>query len=112
MRANLNKFRLPSYLSAVFSTANKGIQALENAIGAKTMDTLTKGFKSGKGTEELLATLPAEERANVIKFFNRQLTLPTINEMAKVTAKGVPIEMNQNRLTPPEYQQNQNALAR
>jgi hypothetical protein len=50
MMSHLNKFRLPSYLSAVFSTANKGIQVLENAIGKKTMNTLTKGFQSGKST--------------------------------------------------------------
>lgn len=101
MLSHLNKFRLPSYLSAVFSTANKGIQILESAIGQKTMKTLTEGFKSGKGTEELLSTLPAEERNKVIQW------------MSQATAKGVPIYMNQNRLTPPEYQeQPQNALAR
>lgn len=100
LRANLNKFRLPSYLSAVFSTANKGIQVLEDAVGKKTMDMITKGFQSGKSTEELLSTLPAEQRYKII------------DALSKVTAKGVPVEMNQNRLTPPEYQPNQNALAK
>jgi hypothetical protein len=100
MMSHLNKFRLPSYLSATFSTANKGIQVLESALGQKTMKTLTEGFKSGKNTEELLSTLPAEQRYKII------------DALSKITAKGVPIEMNQNRLTPPEYQQNQNALAR
>ncbi len=98
--SHLNKFRLPSYLSATFSTANKGIQILESALGQKTMKTLTDGFKSGKGTEELLSTLPAEKRMKVIEL------------MSQATAKGVPIYMNQNRLTPPEYQQNENALVR
>ena len=100
--SHLNKFRLPSYLSATFSTANKGIQILESALGQKTMKTLTDGFKSGKGTEELLSTLPAEKRMKVIEL------------MSQATAKGVPIYMNQNRLTPPEYpqEQNVNALAR
>jgi hypothetical protein len=102
MLSHLNKFRLPSYLSATFSTANKGIQILESALGTKTMKTLTESFKSGKGTEELLATLPAEQRNKIIEL------------MSQATAKGVPIYMNQNRLTPPEYPQqpNQNALAR
>jgi hypothetical protein len=101
MLSHLNKFRLPSYLSAVFSTANKGIQVLESALGAKTMKTLTEGFKSGKGTEELLSTLPAEQRYKII------------DALSKVTTKGALVEMNQNRLTPPEYpQENQNALAR
>jgi hypothetical protein len=112
MMSHLNKFRLPSYLSATFSTANKGIQILESALGQKTMKTLTEGFKSGKNTEELLATLPAEERTQVVKFFKRTFTLPDIKASSAAVAKGVPIEMNQNRLTPPEYQQNQNALAR
>jgi hypothetical protein len=98
--SHLNKFRLPSYLSATFSTANKGIQILESALGQKTMKTLTEGFKSGKGTEELLSTLPAEQRYKVIEL------------LSQTAAKGVPIYMNQNRLTPPEYQQNVNALAR
>lgn len=100
--SHLNKFRLPSYLSATFSTANKGIQILESALGQKTMKTLTDGFKSGKGTEELLSTLPAEQRIKIIEL------------MSQATAKGVPIYMNQNRLTPPEYsqEQNVNALAR
>lgn len=102
MMSHLNKFRLPSYLSATFSTANKGIQILESALGAKTMKTLTESFKSGKSTEELLATLPAEQRNKIIQL------------MSQATAKGVPIYMKQNRLTPPEYPQqfNQNALAR
>jgi hypothetical protein len=112
LMSHLNKFRLPSYLSAVFSTANKGIQILENAIGQKTMKTLTEGFKSGKGTEELLSTLPAEERTHVIKFLKREFTMPDIKASSAAVAKGVPINMNQNRLTPPEYEQNQNALAR
>jgi hypothetical protein len=47
-----------------------------------------------------LSTLPAEQRYKII------------DALSKVTAKGVPIQMNQNRLTPPEYEQNQNALAR
>jgi hypothetical protein len=111
--ANLNKFRLPSYLSATFSTTNKALQILEDALGKKTMETLTKGFKSGKATEELLLTLPAEERTQVIKFFDRKFTLPDIKASSAAIAKGTPIYMNQNRLTPPEYpQQNQNALAR
>jgi hypothetical protein len=114
MLSHLNKFRLPSYLSAVFSTANKGIQVLENALGQKTMKTLTEGFKSGKGTEELLSTLPAEERTQVIKVLKREFTMPNIKASSAAVAKGVPIYMNQNRLTPPEYseQPNQNALAR
>ena len=111
--ANLNKFRLPSYLSATFSTTNKALQILEDALGKKTMETLTKGFKSGKNTEELLLTLPAEERTQVVKFFDRKFTLPDIKASSAAIAKGTPIYMNQNRLTPLESpQQNQNALAR
>jgi hypothetical protein len=60
-----------------------------------------------------LSTLPAEERTQVIKFFNREFTLPNIKASSAAVAKGIPIYMNQNRLTPPEYpQENQNALAR
>ena len=100
--SHLNKFRLPSYLSALFSTTNKGLQILEGAVGTRTMKTLTEGFKSGKSTEELLSTLPADKRTEIIGL------------LSKTVSKGVPAYMMQNRLTPPEYQQqqNNNALAR
>jgi hypothetical protein len=64
---SMSKFRLPSYLSAVAATTNKGLNILENKIGAKTMATLTEALKTPEGAANLLDTLPAAERNRVLQ---------------------------------------------
>jgi hypothetical protein len=64
---NLSKFRLPSYLSAVAATTNKGLNILENKIGQKTMATLTEALKTPEGAANLLESLPAAERNRVLQ---------------------------------------------
>lgn len=64
---SMSKFRLPSYLSAVAATTNKGLNILETKIGAKTMATLTKALKTPEGAANLLETLPAAERNRVLQ---------------------------------------------
>jgi hypothetical protein len=64
---SMSKFRLPSYLSAVAATTNKGLNILENKIGAKTMATLTEALKTPEGAANLLDTLPAAERSRVLQ---------------------------------------------
>lgn len=60
------KWRLPSYLSAVISTANKGLQVIEDKLGKKTMQALTEALKTPEGAKDLLNALPASERVAVI----------------------------------------------
>jgi hypothetical protein len=67
---NMGKFRLPSYLSAVAATTNKGLNILENKIGAKTMATLTEALKTPEGAANLLDTLPAAERNRVLQIMS------------------------------------------
>jgi len=67
---NMSKFRLPSYLSAVAATTNKGLNILENKIGTKTMATLTEALKTPEGAANLLETLPAAERARVLQIMS------------------------------------------
>jgi hypothetical protein len=64
---SLSKFRLPSYLSAVAATTNKGLNILESKIGAKTMATLTEALKTPEGAANLLDTLPTAERNRVLQ---------------------------------------------
>jgi hypothetical protein len=67
MLQSMSKFRLPSYLSAVAATTNKGLNILESKIGAKTMATLTEALKTPEGAANLLDTLPAAERNRVLQ---------------------------------------------
>jgi hypothetical protein len=70
MLQSMGKFRLPSYLSAVAATTNKGLNILENKIGAKTMATLTEALKTPEGAANLLDTLPAAERNRVLQIMS------------------------------------------
>ena len=63
----LPKWRLPSYLSVVASTTNKGLSILEDKIGKKTMDVLTEALKTPGGAVDLLESLPAAERNRVLQ---------------------------------------------
>jgi hypothetical protein len=67
MLQSMSKFRLPSYLSAVAATTNKGLNILESKIGAKTMATLTEALKTPEGAANLIDTLPAAERSRVLQ---------------------------------------------
>lgn len=66
----ISKVRLPSYLSAVTSTTNKALQILEDRIGKKTMDVLTKASQTPEGAADLLSTLPGDERIRVLKLLS------------------------------------------
>jgi hypothetical protein len=66
----ISKLRIPSYLSAVAATTNKALSILENRIGTKTMDVLTKASQTPEGAVKLLETLPATERNRVINLLS------------------------------------------
>jgi hypothetical protein len=93
----ISKLRVPSYLSAVAATTNKALSILENRIGTKTMDALTKASQTPEGAAKLLETLPATERNRVINLLsNPQQWKPgaaaaTVNALA-------PSSENQNAL--------------
>ena len=97
----ISKVRIPSYLSAVASTTNKALQILENKIGTKTMDVLTKASQTPQGAAELLSTLPASERVRVLNL----LANPQGWKPGTAAATGVAVK---NALAPEE---SQNALA-
>lgn len=70
---NVSKFRLPSYLSAWATNTNRALQTLENAIGKKTMDTLTQAMKTPEGAADLLSVLPGPERLRVANLLQNPL---------------------------------------
>ena len=102
---NMNKFRLPSYLSALTATTNKALNILENRIGQKTMSTLTEGLKTPKAAANLLESLPAVERNRVLKLLSNPAQW---SEGGKAAVRGATV-MGVNALAP--EQQPVNALA-
>lgn len=82
----ISKVRIPSYLSAVASTTNKALQILENKIGTKTMDVLTKASQTPEGAAALLDTLPASERVRVLNLLSNPQGWKPGTSAAGVTA--------------------------
>lgn len=66
MAQNISKWRLPSYLSVVASSANKGLEYLESKIGKSTLAKLTEALKTPESAANLIETLPATERNRVL----------------------------------------------
>jgi hypothetical protein len=95
----ISKVRIPSYLSAVASTTNKALQILEDRIGTKTMDVLTKASQTPEGAAELLNTLPGAERVRVLNLLSNPQNWKPGTAAAAVNALA-PREENQNALAP------------
>ena len=81
--------RAPSYLSVAASSTNKVISELEKAVNTKTLQTLTEAMKTPEGAANLLSTLPAAERNQVLKLLSDPSQWsPTISSSAIFGFKG------------------------
>jgi hypothetical protein len=85
---NISKFRLPSYLSALTSTTNKGLQVLEDKIGKKTMTAIAKASESPEKMIDLLNTLPPQESNRVLKLISTPSLWNPVSRAAPAVAAG------------------------
>ena len=106
MRQNVSKLRLPSHLSVWVTNTNRSLQLLEEAIGKKTLDTLTQALKTPQGAEDLLSSLSGAERLRVSALMQNPMGR-TVTQAAKVAPSTVMPTIN--ALAPES--RNQNALA-
>ena len=97
MRQNVSKLRVPSHLQAWVTNTNRGLQILEEAIGQKTLNTLTQALKTPQGATDLLSTLPGQERLRVMQLMQTS-PMRTAKEAAKV-APAATLQMT-NALAP------------
>jgi histone H3/H4 len=86
-------------INTVSAVVNRVASVLRGRVSEKTLETISKGMQTGKGANELLATLPSAEREAV---------LMALGEM-KVSGATAGI-VGGNALTP--NRKNQNALAK
>jgi hypothetical protein len=96
--------QIPSFIDYKFAILKQVIRTLENKVSGKTAGILADAAKSGKSMNEILDTLPADERVKVIKAFK------DISNVAQAGAASLITPPPVNALAP--EQQNQNALAR
>lgn len=82
LKQQSSRFRFPSFLSFWASAGNKTLSELERNIGTKSMKQLTEAMKTPEGAANLLETLPAAERNQVLQLISDPAML------AQAPAKG------------------------
>jgi hypothetical protein len=70
LKQETSRFRFPSFLNFWASAGNKTLSELEQRLGAKTMAQLTQAMKTPQGAANLLETLPAAERSQVLQLIS------------------------------------------
>jgi hypothetical protein len=106
LRANLPLMRLPSFISFKAAIGNQVLSSLERKIGDKVLARLGTAFKSGKNATDLLDSLTAYERFQVMSAIDD----PQIAQMLSSGAKfGAATAVNELATDSPS---SQNQLAR
>ena len=95
---------IPGFVGYKTAVAKKIAQMVTGKVNEKAQRLITEGVRSGKAMNEILNTLPAEERLKVVDLFRNN---PDIQRAVSV---GAVQYATPNALAP--KQQNQNALAR
>ena len=98
--------KIPGFVGYKTALAKKFVQIAEGKVNQKTMDALIKGAENGKNMNDLLNTLPAEERVKVLKVLSNSKEWNAWVTRTAGAAATEPV----NNLAPNE--QNVNALAR
>jgi len=95
---------IPGFVGYKTAVAKKIAQMVTGKVNEKAQRLITEGVRSGKAMNEILNTLPAEERLKVVDLFRNN---PDIQRAVSV---GAVQYATPNALAP--QQQNRNALAR
>ena len=97
---------IPGFVGYKTAIGKKVAQLLTGKVNEKAQRLITEGARTGKSMNEILNTLPAEERLKIIELFR---TNPELQRAANIGAIQT-VTPRTNNLAP--TQQNQNALAR
>jgi len=115
LREELPNYRLPNIFNVFATTANKVLDTLGVRVGKKTIEKMAEASLTAKSFDELLATLPGNERSAVLKAIGDPQTWTAIRPATGAAVMGTAgaIEnppMPTNNLAPEA--ENRNALAR
>jgi hypothetical protein len=74
IKDELPNYRLPNIFNVLATTTNKILDTIGLRVGKKAIEKLAEASLTAKSFDELLATLPAEERVKVLKVINDPAT--------------------------------------
>ena len=111
IKEDLPNYRLPNIFNVLATTANKMLDVIGAVAGKKTEEALAKAAMSAKSFDELLGTLPAEERSKVLKAISNPATWAAIKPATGKALMGVTAEKPvapevTNNLAPAPQRQN------
>jgi len=106
IQQNSKGIKVPNPLNFYVAVTNRTLDTLENRIGKKSMQVLSRAMQSPQTAADLLATLPASERSRVLRLINS----PELWSAASFAVAGARGQLQDNALAPTEAPAN--ALAR
>jgi hypothetical protein len=89
IKDELPNYRLPNIFNVFATTANRVLDTLGVKVGKKTMEKMAEAALSAKSFDELLATLPGNERSKVLKAIGDPDTWANIKPAVPKAAMGV-----------------------
>jgi hypothetical protein len=98
IEANTSKLRLPAFFSRTATLTNTALDKLEQKLGKKVMNELTKASKGGQDMARLLDTLPAVERNAVLRALNNPQEWMVIPKEGRGAVANVLAPENRNEL--------------
>lgn len=74
IKDELPNYRLPNIFNVLATTTNKVLESIGLRVGKKAIEKLAEASLTAKSFDELIATLPSEERIKVLKAINDPAT--------------------------------------
>jgi hypothetical protein len=82
---NTSRFRIPSFLNFWATTSNKALAELQEKIGIKTTNILSKAAQNPQAAADLLESLPASERLRVLNAIKNSTRIkPAVQQAARI----------------------------
>jgi hypothetical protein len=113
IKDELPNYRVPNIFNVFVTAANKFLDVIGMSVGKSTIKKLADASLSAKSFDELLGTLPAEERNKVLKAINNPATwaaVRTATPKALMGTSGSETTASSNNALAPESEST-NALA-
>jgi hypothetical protein len=98
IEANTSKLRLPAFFSRTATLTNTALDKLEQKLGKKVMNELTKASKGGQDMARLLDTLPAADRNAVLRALNNPQEWMVVPKEARGATVNLLAPENRNEL--------------
>jgi len=100
LKDELFNYRLPNIFNVIATTANKVLNTLSGRLNKATLEKMANAALDAKSFDELLGTLPAEERSKVLKAISDPTTWSAIRTAVPKATIGAAAVVNRPEAPP------------